>query len=76
MRELTFNEIQEVEGGVAPIVYIAGALIAAAGSAIGGYLAGKSNSNSGTSANGSTVQCPEGTAPRVTSTEASCVKIQ
>ena len=52
------------------------AAIVAAGSAIGGYLAGSSSSNSGSAANGASVNCPDGTAPKVNATEATCVKVE
>ncbi|WP_144409192.1 hypothetical protein [Pseudoxanthomonas suwonensis] len=42
MRELTVEEFDEVAGGPGPLLYLAGAAIVAAGSAVGGYLAGKS----------------------------------
>ena len=75
MRELTAQEFEEVAGGPGPLVYLVGAAIVAAGSAIGGYLAGSSSSNSGSAANGASVNCPDGTAPKVNATEATCVKV-
>lgn len=76
MRELTAQEFEEVAGGPGPLVYLVGAAIVAAGSAIGGYLAGSSSSNSGSAANGASVNCPEGTAPKVSATEATFVKVE
>lgn len=58
MRELTINEYDEVAGGPGPIVYLVGTAIVAAGSAIGGYLAGKS---SGTAESSATVNTDSGT---------------
>lgn len=76
MRELTANEFDSVSGGPGPLIYLAGAVIGAVGAAIGGYFAGSSSSNSGSAANGASVNCPDGTAPKVTATEASCVKVE
>lgn len=77
MRDLSMQEIDNVSGGPGPLIFIVGALIGAAGAAIGGYLAGRdsNSSNSGNAANGASVSCPEGTAPKANATEASCVKI-
>lgn len=75
MRELTLNEHELVAGGPGPLVYLVGAAIVAAGSAIGGYLAGSSNNSSASAANGASVNCPDGTAPYANATEAGCAPI-
>ena len=76
MYELTARDLEEVAGGPGPLVYLAGAAIMAVGSAIGGYLAGSSSSNSGTAPNRASVNCPDATAPKVNATEATCVKVE
>lgn len=76
MRELHVNEWESISGAPGPLVYLVGAGIAAAGAAVGGYLAGRGSSgNSGTSPLG-TVNCPNGTAPHITQTEIGCKPIQ
>ncbi len=58
MRDLKANEFEAVAGGPGPVVYLAGAAIMAAGSAIGGYIAGR---NAATAQASATMNTREGT---------------
>lgn len=76
MRELTLRECDFVAGGPGPLaIAVVPAIIGAVGGIIGAVIGSSSSGNTGTAPNGATVNCPSGTAPKVTATTAECVKI-